>query len=176
MKSYTEEQVAEALAAIQNGTSLRQASKNWAIPKTTLANRLSGRLPREIAHESEQRFSVLEEEQLASWVLCQANLGFPPTYQELRIFAERVLRTKGDSTQLGKHWLAAFLKRNPNLKAQGSFRTRRDLKKVEGAATTQVTTTHSQSSRESSASLSRLSAVPNVTTRHASRAMGALSH
>lgn len=133
MKSYTEGQIAEAIAAIENGTSLRQASKTWSIPRTTLYNRISGRLPRTIAHQSRQRLSIREEDELVNWFLAQANLGLPPSHQELRTFAERVLGAKGDSAQLGKRWVASFLKRNPKLKTQISFRM--DSKRVDGVTT-----------------------------------------
>jgi hypothetical protein len=133
MKQYTEEQLAKAILAVENGTSIHQASREWGIPRATLRYRLSGSRPHQIAHESQQRLSIHQENELAHWILSQANLGLPPTHSELKVFAQRVLNTKGDSTPLGKRWVASFLKRNPGIKVLRSRRM--DAKRTNGATT-----------------------------------------
>ena len=42
--SYTQEDLENALSSIKSGMSQRSASKKYGIPKTTLADRISGKL------------------------------------------------------------------------------------------------------------------------------------
>ena len=133
MKQYTEDDVNQALDAIASGQSLRKAAIQWGIPRSTLQDRLNGNQPWNGAFSSRQRLSTTQENHLSQWVLSQAALGLPPTHSQLKDFAERVLRTQGDSQPLGKHWVQAFLKRNPSIKVQRSKSI--DSKRINGAST-----------------------------------------
>lgn len=84
LKPLTEDQIFEALVVIQNGTSIRQAPKDWAIHNTTLRNRISGQPRHRTAHQSSQRLSIDQEDHLASWVLPQASLQLIKSYGSLR--------------------------------------------------------------------------------------------
>lgn len=133
MKPYSEHEVQQAIQAIKNGQSTAKAALEWGIPRSTLRYRLYGTQPHSLAAESQQRLSQSQETHLAQWIVNQANLGLLPTYFELRLFAQRVFETKGDSIPLGKRWVQAFLKRNPSVKVQKSQRV--DSSRVSGATT-----------------------------------------
>ncbi|OAQ63892.1 transposase [Purpureocillium lilacinum] len=60
-------------------------------------------------------------------------MGLPPTHSQIRQFAQRMLAVKGDHTQLGKHWMQAFLRRNPAFRTQKCHH--RDSARVNGAST-----------------------------------------
>ncbi|KAF6809210.1 hypothetical protein CPLU01_15545 [Colletotrichum plurivorum] len=111
MKQYTEAQVNQALNAIANGTSQRKASLEYGVPKTTIVRRLQGVKGRDGAWARYQRLSPEQETHLTEWVRVQATLGLPPTHQQLRDFAERILVVKGDTQPLGRNWIGFFLKR-----------------------------------------------------------------
>lgn len=136
MKQYTEDEFQAALQAIACGMSIRQASKTWAIPNTSIRNRLRGVQARCRAHEPEQRLSGTQEAHLVTWTLIQAELGLPPTHKEVRQLAERVLRAKGDPQPLGKRWINSFLARHPSLKVQRLQRM--DLQRVNGATVEKI--------------------------------------
>ena len=132
-KSYTEEDLQDALDAIANGLSVKKASQEWGIPRTSIRNRLSGRQPTNKAFSSFQRLSPIQEALLTSWILTQGALGLPPTHTQVRVFAERILRAQGDTQPLGKRWMSAFLDRNPSIKTMRSISM--DSKRMNGATT-----------------------------------------
>ncbi|KAF3903182.1 hypothetical protein ABW20_dc0100068 [Dactylellina cionopaga] len=124
-QQYTEADVAAAIEAVQNGKSLRYAAATYAIPRTTLQNRLNSGQPHNIAHEGQQRLSNAQEEIIAEWMLCQDALGCTPTHAELQCIATKVLEAQGDSNPVGKRWSQNFLNRHPHVKAKLGRRTNR---------------------------------------------------
>ncbi|KZL67132.1 transposase [Colletotrichum tofieldiae] len=133
MVQYTEDELNQALEAIANGVSQRQAARIYGIPKTTLQNRITGTQTRASAFEDLQRLSISQEAKLASWVQIQADLGLAPTHQQLKEFAQRILHAMGDTQPLGKRWVNAFIRRNPSIKVQRSRSI--DSRRVNGAST-----------------------------------------
>lgn len=133
MKPYTEEDVEQAIEAIVNGQSLRKASLEWGVPRTTLSDRLTGTKPWKQAFSGLQKLSPSQEDHLAQWVLTQDALGLPPSHLQVKQFAERILQAKGDSRPLGKRWIRSFLARYPAIKVRRSKSM--DSKRVNGAST-----------------------------------------
>ncbi|KAF5504879.1 hypothetical protein CGCF413_v004529 [Colletotrichum fructicola] len=115
--SYTENEINQALADMANGISARNASRRWGVPRSTLQDRTKGAQQRAAAFEDLQRLSHTQEAKLASWVQIQADLGLPPTHQQVKDFAQRILHAMGDTQPLGKRWMDGFLRRNPSIKA-----------------------------------------------------------
>ncbi|KAJ4859594.1 tc5 transposase DNA-binding domain-containing protein [Trichoderma breve] len=116
MPDYTEDNVLSALKDIESGLSQRKAAQRWKVPRATLQKRLSGGVTRRQANEHKQRLSKDKEHHLAQWILASDELGFPPSYQEVRDFAAKVVKAGGDDEPLGKAWLDNFLRRNSQLK------------------------------------------------------------
>jgi 4-hydroxybenzoate polyprenyltransferase len=121
MANYTEEQLYQALLQIKKGRSICRVAKEWAIPKTTLLRRLDGSQPRKEAFQHLQLLSKAHEERLAKWILTQEAIGLPPTHAQIKELAQRVLNVSGNTTTIGKRWMARFLARHPAL---GTKRTR----------------------------------------------------
>ena len=117
MPAYTEEEVQNAIAAVENGCSLHQASKQYKIPRSTLRNRLHGASSKEEVNHDRQKLSATEETSLANWARIQHAFGLPLTHRQLRLAAQRMLSISGSNASLGKHWTSYFLRRNPSLKA-----------------------------------------------------------
>jgi hypothetical protein len=69
-----------------------------------LQDRLNGGESLQASHEGQQRLSAIQEA-----------LGLPPTHQQLREFATRILAAQGDTQPLGKRWINSFLRRNPEI-------------------------------------------------------------
>ena len=67
--SYTEEDVQRALADVANGKSVRKAGLDWGVPRSTLQERINGRVSRQEANEPSQRLSPVQEQRLIDWVL-----------------------------------------------------------------------------------------------------------
>jgi DDE superfamily endonuclease/helix-turn-helix, Psq domain/Tc5 transposase DNA-binding domain len=133
MGQYTEDSISQALQAIANGQSVQKAALQWGIPRTTIRNRIRGRESRKEAFSGLQRLSPVQEQRLTSWILTQGELGLPPTHAQIRQFVQRILAVKGDHQPLGKHWMQAFLKRNPTIQTQKAYS--RESARVNGAST-----------------------------------------
>ena len=132
MKQYTEDDVEQALQSIANGQSLRKAALEWGVPRSTLQCRLQGTQPWESAFSQRQRLSPSQESHLVEWVRIQAALGLPPTHQQVRDFADRIVRLRGDIQGVRKSWFQTFLKRNPSIKV---YRARPiDSQRINGAS------------------------------------------
>ncbi|KAG9382284.1 Transposase [Pyrenophora tritici-repentis] len=62
-----------------------------------------------------QRAAAKGEDFLVQWILEEDARAFPPSHARAREMANRILRMNGDHRPVGKHWMAAFLKRNPRV-------------------------------------------------------------
>lgn len=111
--SYSEDDILAAIHDIENGISQRVAAQHWRIPRSTLRHRCKGGLNAHEASECRQRLSKEQESHIVQWILAQAALGLPLTHQEIKEFADRVVKVGGDNTPLGKGWIEGFLRRNP---------------------------------------------------------------
>ena len=116
MPSYIENALAVAIDAVNAGTPLRRATRDYSIPLTTLHHRLAGRQSKTIAHTSQQKLSPIQESRLAEWIRIQDVLGLAPTHTQIRTFANRILLAGGSTAGIGKHWLERFLRRNPSVR------------------------------------------------------------
>ncbi|KAL5612103.1 hypothetical protein BROUX41_000349 [Berkeleyomyces rouxiae] len=133
MPQYSEDDINHAINAVSNGQSIRSASREWGVPMRTLQHRTHGTQRREAAFSHLQRLAPTQESHLAERIRIQASLGAPPTHQQVREFAQRILRAKGDSSPLGKNWTQNFIKRNPSIKIRRSRAI--DSQRISGAST-----------------------------------------
>ena len=137
MAQYTEADIENALADIQNGVPKSTAAMRHGIPRTTLRGRISGSRHHKIAYNNMQRLSIVQEENLARWVLRQEALNYAPTHAQVRAIATGVLKQAGDFEPLGKKWTAHFLNRHPELKTKLGRRT--DWERVNAATPENIT-------------------------------------
>src|SRR6266566_6891479 len=122
MPLYTEDTLAAALNAVNSGTPLRRAVRDFGIPLATLHDCRASRQLKTIVYMSQQKLSPIQENRLAEWICIQDVLGFAPTYIQIRIFANRILLAGGSTAGVGKHWLEGFLRCNPSVR---TLQTRR---------------------------------------------------
>jgi hypothetical protein len=79
-----------------------QAGLQYGIPRSTIQDRINGKLPKSEAHQFQQRLSLVQEDRLMQWVLNQETLGLALTHGQIRAFAGRVLYARGDAKPLRK--------------------------------------------------------------------------
>jgi hypothetical protein len=118
MTQYTEADIQNALADLQNGVPKSTAMRHG-IPR----DRISGSRHHKIAYSNMHRLSIVQEEHLARWILGQEALNYAPTHAQVHVIATGVLKQAGDFQPLGKKWTAHFLNRHPELKTKLSRRT-----------------------------------------------------
>ena len=133
MPLYIEDTLAAALNAVNSGTPLRRAARDFGIPLATLHDRRAGQQSKTTAHMSQQKLSPIQESRLAEWIRIQDVLGLAPTYIQIRIFASRILLAGSSTAGVRKYWLEGFLRCNPSVR---TLQTRRmDAARVNGATT-----------------------------------------
>lgn len=115
---YTEYDIMCALEEVANGKSLRKASLEWGVPRSTLRGRNATTQSHQEAASYLQKLPTVVENRLTNWILNQEALGYGVTHTQIRTFGERLLALQGDHKPLGKHWMARFLARNPILKTK----------------------------------------------------------
>jgi hypothetical protein len=116
MPSYTEEDMADAIFdVIDNGVSMRKSSLQHGVPLMTLSNRMNGTVSKSETTQSSQRLSAAEGNRLVDWIVKQESLGYAPTAPVVRKVVEGILKKKGDSQPLGKHWMDGFKKRHDRI-------------------------------------------------------------
>ncbi|GAB0095042.1 uncharacterized protein DMENIID0001_103710 [Sergentomyia squamirostris] len=121
---YTKEMVFHALEAIRQGSSVRQASKQFQIPCTTLRNRLSGKTTSETMGKRGYH-SVLGkeiEEELAKWITDSNERGLfvskDGVYASIdRIIIEKKLQREDvfKNKKPSKMWIYSFRNRHPEM-------------------------------------------------------------
>src|SRR6202165_5162853 len=104
MPTYSEQDLQEALAEIQDGMGLGEASRKYLIPKSTLHGRLHHARPRAEAFERYQALSKVQEDRLAQFIQKMEALGHPLTHAQIRHIGQRMLHLSGSTQQLGKDW------------------------------------------------------------------------
>lgn len=115
-KSYVEQDLQLAISDVHNGLSMRKAAKLHGVPTSTIAHRLSGTQNRQTSHQHLQKLSPAQEKSLCSWVVIQDSIGCPPTHAQIKEFAGHIAKQNGYKNHIGTHWMAAFLRRNPDVK------------------------------------------------------------
>ena len=73
---------------------------------------------------------------LAQWILEEGARALPSSHARTREMANRILNMNGDDKPVGKHWIHAFLRRNPRVASIA--RRRIEAPRAEGATTEQV--------------------------------------
>lgn len=90
---YSPAKVNQALNAISEGMPVAKASRTFAIPRTTLRNKISGKSLRESKHCGfEIHFCKKVEEQLLEWILTCAKMGFPIDKRGLLTSVQKLVR------------------------------------------------------------------------------------
>lgn len=114
--NFTEEEVAEAVRAVQDGMSKKQAAQVYQIPRSTLVNRCLGRHTKPQGHPT---ILSPEEEVIISRTLgVVADWGFPLTKPDIKQIVKKFLDKKGIVIPIlkdnlpGDDMVASFIQRN----------------------------------------------------------------
>ncbi|XP_072400746.1 uncharacterized protein [Diabrotica undecimpunctata] len=118
---YTHEDLIKAIDEITSGRlSLNKASSKYGIPKSTLHNKITKKVPFERKMGPSSVLTPFEEERLESWILAKAKLRFPMHPSNVMDAVQNILRGAGRPNKFindrpGKKWLQLFLQRHPNI-------------------------------------------------------------
>ena len=128
-KAYTNENIKEALQAIDDGLSVNLAAKQYDIPRSTLRDKRINRRQSNSRAGHKTIFSAEQESRLISRISYMADRGFPLTSKRLCNVAFSYAKFLGRRKKLqctipknwekfsatSKDWLLGFKKRNPQV-------------------------------------------------------------
>ncbi|XP_071847612.1 uncharacterized protein [Apostichopus japonicus] len=110
-----------ALAVVRKKEmSIRQASRTFHVPLTTLSDRVSGRVSRDTPGP-DPVLTKAEESRLAEWILSMNNIGHGPTRVQICETVKQILDANKRPNPFidnlpGRGWYASFLKRHPEVR------------------------------------------------------------
>ena len=108
-KQWTNEQMAAAMKAVEDGGSVRGAARNHGVPYSTLKDRVSGRVEYGTRPGPKPYLNV-EENELGQFLKNCASIGLRKTRRDAMHITEAVVRVKGTLKKKITHgWWNCFL-------------------------------------------------------------------
>ena len=95
-KQWSEESMLGAIKAVQEGTlGVNRAALEFAVPKTTLKDRLSGRVIHGSSCGARPYLSKEEEKELVNFITTCSKMGYGKTRKEVLALVEAAIEKKG---------------------------------------------------------------------------------
>lgn len=114
-KKWTEEAMERALIEVKSGRcTVRQAAKEFGVPKSSLGDRVSGRVTPGSRSGPAQLITSADEQLLVEFSLYMSKHGFPLTKQQVVSFASSIYKRQHRRvafSKLGQTWWLNFRKR-----------------------------------------------------------------
>ena len=86
----------KTLAAVEKEeATIRKASILYSVPKSTLHDRVSGRVAFNAKPGPTLYLTLSEEEELASFLFCSAKIGYPQTRKKVLYLVRQIINDKG---------------------------------------------------------------------------------
>lgn len=119
--NYTEQDMQNVLEAIKNGSKIRAACSKFGVPRTSVQDRLSGRVSQKQRKMGPDPYLTQQnEDRIVKWILEIAKCGFSIKKNELLDTVQRIVKDDNINTPFkdgrpGQTWHAGFLKRHSKL-------------------------------------------------------------
>ena len=104
-----------AVKAVEQCESIRRAAEIFSIPKSTLHDRLTGKVLFGARSGPDPYLTCEEEEELASFLIRAAKIGYPHTKKQVLALVQQMVATKGIDTTITNGWWERFRQRHPKL-------------------------------------------------------------
>ena len=115
-KCWNEEHMTHAVTAVsEKQMSIRAAALHYNVPKSTLGDRVSGRILMGAVSGPTKYLNKQEEDELARFLIRCSAIGYPKTRMEAICLVQNIVAHKGMDVQVTGGWWESFCKRHPNL-------------------------------------------------------------
>ena len=104
-----------AMAAVDNGISIRKAAEMYGVPRSTLHDHVSGKIAYGAKSGPSPYLTTEEEEELASFLIQTAKIGYPHTKAQVFSVVQQIIDSKGIKSTVSNGWWERFRGRHPNL-------------------------------------------------------------
>ena len=108
---WEEVNLVNAMLAVDKGLSLRRAAEMYNIPRSTLHDHVSGKIALGAKSGPDPYLSF--EEELASFLLQTAEIGYPHTRKQVLALVQQII--KGIYANVSNGWWERFCQRHPNI-------------------------------------------------------------
>ena len=112
-KSWTDQCFSKATDAVQN--SVRRAAKEYDVPKSTLHDRLIGKVMVGGQSGQQKYLTDKEEEELNEFLVGCASVGFARSWQQVLELVQELVNRKGLNVRVSHGWWESFRRRHPEL-------------------------------------------------------------
>ena len=110
----------KAVSSVKDGVSIRRAAEQFNVPKSTLGDRVSGRVQLGSRSGPKTYLSDHEEKELATFLIRCGSIGYPRTKAQTLALVQRILETRGFDGTLSTGWWTSFRKRHPEVVLRSS--------------------------------------------------------
>ena len=115
-KQYEQSRMLRALNAVREGQSIRRAALEYGLPKSTLGDRMSGRVTHGTLSGPPRYLSSDEEEELVRFLLGCSSMGYAKSRKEVFALVQGlVVAKRGLTKAITSGWWESFCRRHPNL-------------------------------------------------------------
>ena len=115
-KQWTPGRMNSALkAVVEEHESVRAAAQKFNVPKSTLGDRVSGRVLPGATSGPNTYLSIDEEKELVRFLCRSSAIGHGRTRQEVIAIVERVLASRGSTKKVSSGWWTSFVSRHPEI-------------------------------------------------------------
>ena len=125
-KQWSEEDLKLACKAVRDGWTIRRAAEEFQVPKSTLYDRISGRVAFGARSGPKKYLSEKEEDELVSFLVGCARIGFARTCKQVLAIVQAVIAKKhgleSESVKITSGWWASFRKHHPKLTLRSASR------------------------------------------------------
>ena len=113
-KQWSEEQMKKAVdAVVISKLSVRNAAMQYNVPKSTLGDRISGRVQLGAVSGPAKYLTLSEESELSRFLSRCCQIGYARSKLEVLALVQRILYSKGMKVNLSHGWWDSFRKRHP---------------------------------------------------------------
>ena len=118
-KTWKEESMGLAISAVSEGMSVRRAASDFDVPKSTLHDRISGKVSIDARSGPERYLNDKEEEQIVNFIVGCSKIGYARSKKQILALVSAIVAKKrgleeGDIV-VTKGWWASFQRRHPQL-------------------------------------------------------------
>ena len=114
-REWEDSAMAQAMAAVEQGESLRQASQMFNVPCSTLHDRVIGKVQHGKKSGPSIYLSYAEEEELAIFLKKCADIGYLRTKTEVLVIIQQIVDSKGLEKTVSNGWWQKFCLRNEGI-------------------------------------------------------------
>ena len=115
-KDWAPFQMDKAVTAVVNeGLSIRRAALQYGVPKSSLGDRISGRVKPGAVSGPQKYLSTEEENELVRHLSRCASIGYAKSRKEVLTLVQRIIDSRGIQRNVSSGWWESFCRRHPSL-------------------------------------------------------------